>query len=76
MVMKRPIFKSSHSSLPPAPRHVNSFVTEEDRERERQETAEREASGEQPRSIMVGDDAALKSRQVDDYLGRYGRLCS
>lgn len=73
MVMKRPMFKSSHSSRPPAPRHVNSFVTEQDRERERQATAEQEAAGEQPRTISFGDDAALRQRLVGDCLDRYGR---
>ncbi len=74
MVMKRPMFKSSHGSRPTAVRHANTFVTEEDRERERQAAAEQADT--QPRSLAVGDDAAQKSRQVDDYLGRYGRLCS
>jgi len=74
MVMKKPMFKSSHVSRPPAIRHANSFVTEEDRERERQAAAEQAEA--QPRPIAVGDDAAQKARQVDDYLGRYGRPCS
>jgi len=73
MVMKKPMLKSSHVSRPPVARHVNAFVTEEDRERERQVTAEQADT--QPRPITVGDDAALKARQVEDYLGRYGRVC-
>lgn len=73
MVMKRPIFKSSHSSRPPAMRHANPFVTEEDRERERQAIAAREAAGCAPSLIPAGDESALQRRMVGDCLDRYRR---
>lgn len=72
MVMKRPIMKSS-SSRPPAVRHVNSFVTDEDRERERQATAEREAAGDCPPKLATGDESDLQRRMVGDCLDRYDR---
>jgi hypothetical protein len=55
-------------------RHTNGFVTQEERELERQSVAQEEAAGAQPRFIKLGDDEALKSRMVDDCLARYGRF--
>jgi len=64
------------STRPAAKRHTNAFVTDEDREKERQAAAEQPASHSSghPGAPEETEDTELeRCRQVGDYLDRYGQ---